>query len=126
MIVKVTILPTSNTAATITVVNMARMFGFIDQIASLDLVGFVYTLSNVTGIQIGKVDIQTYSSIIGSASPTSTDKWKIYQSNADNQLHGPVFAVPFTNVSKIYRVTTRMELLIDDTSLSADFYNFNL
>ena len=50
MIVKVNILPTSNTAATISVVNIGRMFGFIDQIASLDLVGFVYTLSNVTGI----------------------------------------------------------------------------
>jgi hypothetical protein len=50
MIVKVNIVPTSNTAATITVVSMTRMFGFIDQIASLELMGFVYTVSNATGI----------------------------------------------------------------------------
>ncbi len=78
MIVKVNIVPTSKTAASVTVVNMTRMFGFIDQIASLELVGFVYTVSNQTGIQIGKVNLQTYSSMAGSASPTSTDKWNLY------------------------------------------------
>ena len=50
MIVKVNIVPTSTTAASITVANMGRVFGLIDQIASLELVGFVYTISNATGI----------------------------------------------------------------------------
>ena len=62
----------------------------------------------------------------GSASPTSTDKWKIYQTKVDNHPHRPIFAVPLSGVSKLYRVTTRLELLIDDLSLSTDFYNFNL
>ena len=62
----------------------------------------------------------------GSASPTSTDKWKIYQTKVDNHPHRPIFAVPMSGVSKVYRVTTRLELLIDDLSLSTDFYNFNL
>lgn len=78
MIVKVNMVPTSNTAATVTVVNMTRMFGFIDQIASLELMGFVYTTTNTSGIWIGKVNLSTYSSMAGSASPTNTDKWKIY------------------------------------------------
>ena len=126
MIVKVNIVPTSNTAATITVTSMTRMFGFIDQIASLELMGFVYTVSNATGIYIGKVNIQTYSSMAGSATPTTSDKWKIYQTKVDNHQHRPIFAVPLSAVSKLYRVTTRLELLIDDTSLSTDLYNFNL
>jgi len=46
--------------------------------------GFVYTVSNSTGIQIGKVNLQTYSSMAGSASPISSDKWKIYQTRVDN------------------------------------------
>jgi transcriptional regulatory protein LevR len=78
MIVKVNIVPTSNTAGVVTVVNMTRMFGFIDQIASLELMGFVYTVSNSSGIYIGKVDIQTFSSMAGFVSPTSADKWKLY------------------------------------------------
>ena len=126
MIVKVNIVPTSNTAATITVANMTRMYGFIDQIASLELMGFVYTVSNSSGIYIAKVNIQTYSSIIGWASPTYTDTWKIYQTKVDNHQHRPIFAVPLSSVSQIYRVTTRLELQIDDTSLSTDFYHFNL
>ena len=46
MIVKVNIVPTSKSAATITVINMTQIDGFIDQIASLELVGFVYTVSD--------------------------------------------------------------------------------
>ena len=126
MIVKVNIVPTSKTAASVTVVNMTRMFGFIDQIASLELVGFVYTVSNRTGIQIGKVNLQTYSSMAGSASPAFTDKWKLYQTKVDNHQHRPIFAVPQSSVSQIYRVTTRLELVINDASMSTDFYNFNL
>jgi large repetitive protein len=34
----------------------------------------------------------------------------------DNHPHRPIFAVPLSAVSKLYRVTTRLELLIDDTS----------
>jgi hypothetical protein len=53
MIVKVNILPANATSGTVNVVNMMRIFGFIDQIASLELMGFVYTVSNSTGIRIG-------------------------------------------------------------------------
>jgi len=64
--------------------------------------------------------------MVGSASPASSDKWKIYQTKVDNHSHRPIFAVPLSDVSKVYRVTTRLELVITDTSLISDFYNFNL
>lgn len=107
---------------------MGRLFGTIDQIASLELMGFVYTMSdsNSTGISLGRVDTTTYTSMTGKEQITGTDRWRLYQTKVDNHAHRPVFAVPFTGVSKLYRVTSRLELLIDDTTLSADFYRFDL
>ena len=67
MIFKVNIVPSTVSAATITVVNMTRVFGTINQIASLELMGFVYTMSdsNSTGIRLGRVNTATYTSMAG-------------------------------------------------------------
>ena len=128
MIFKVNIVPQTTSAFAITLAIMSRIFGTIDQIASLELMGFVYTMSdtNSTGINLGKVNTATYSSMAGIEKPTGADRWRLYQTKVDNHAHRPVFAVPLTGVSQLYRVTSRLELLIDDTSLGSDFYHFDL
>jgi hypothetical protein len=101
MIFKVNIVPSTTSAFTITLSIMSRVFGTIDQIASLELMGFVYTMSdnNATGIYLGKVNTANYISMAGLEKPTGTDRWRLYQTKVDNHAHRPVFAVPLTAVS---------------------------
>ena len=107
---------------------MGNFYGTIDQIASLELMGIIHTMSNSnsTGIFLAKVNTETYASMAGVDRIDATTTWKLYQTKVDSHAHRPVFAVPLNSVSSLYRVTSRLELLIDDTSLISDFYHFDL
>ena len=111
---------------TTTVTKMFTVFGTINYVAALELVGYAYTVSNQTGISLAQVNAPSYTTITGTINPTTTGTWKLYQERVDNHIHRPIYAVQLSQISVIYRVTTTITQVVNDATLTSDFYNFNL
>ena len=103
---------------------MKVIYGFIDQIAVLELNGFGYTVNNLTGVFLDKININTYQSITGTKTLEGTKKWKMYQTRVGNHPHRPIFIVNSQEISTIYRMTTTTEKVLDDTTLKTNFYDY--
>lgn len=41
-------------------------------------------------------------------------------------MHRPIFAVQQTEISTLYRLTSILDKVLDDTTLSTDFYNYDV
>ena len=126
MLVKVNLSPTGTSALTTQVVNIKVYTGYIDQIAALELNGFAYTVSGQNGVFLDMINTGTYSSIIRSKNVDTTKRWKLYQTRVGNHPHRPIFVVNSLEVSTIYRLTTTIEKVLDDTTLKTNFYDYAL
>lgn len=114
---------TSDPTTTLTFVGQAT--GVILQIAAFELNGFVYTLSGQNGYYLSKIDFTTFK-FTTTTQFLSSVKWKIYQTDGGNQMHRPIFGVPESTPSKIYRITSTPEFFMSDSATLSDFYNYEI
>lgn len=99
----------SNPTTTLSFVGQAS--GLILQIAVFELNGFVYTLAAENGYYLSKMDFSTFK-FTTTTHFLSTVKWKIYQTDGGNHMHRPIFGVPESTPSKIYRITKTPEFFM--------------
>ncbi len=115
-------------------------FGTIDQIASLEKWGFAFTVTNSTGVFIGKINIGSYASFNSPLSnlvlnftggvPSPFVNWKLYQERSDNHMFRPIYGVSEAQTAVIYRVTSNSFVFLMDFSTSTlsnlNFYLYPL
>ena len=101
--------------------------------------GFVFTVTNITGVNIGQINTASYASFtslinmvvtFAGGTPPPNVHWNLYQERSNNHMYRPVYAVSQALPAQIYRVTSNNILLLMDFSTSTlsniDFYNYPL
>jgi len=88
MIVRVQIVLPAGQVPTVTLTQLYLTFGTIDQIATLELYGFAFTLKNSTsnGVRIGQINTASYASFTQilvpavTVGPTTSNlvRWNLY------------------------------------------------
>ena len=137
MIVRVQIVLPAGQVPVVSFTQLYLTFGTIDQIATLELFGFAFTLTNSTtpGVRIGQINTASYASFIlpilvpeVTVGPTTSNlvRWNLYQQRADNHMHRPIYAVSSTAglTSQIYRLTTTFTLLVDTSTSTLSNLNY--
>lgn len=125
-IYKIDMTITSATSAPTTQLSyVGQASGKILQIAVFELNGFVYTIEAQNGYYLSKMDFTTFK-FTTTTRFLSTVTWKIYQTDGGNHMHRPIFGVPVSTPSKIYRITSTPEFFMEDSAGLSDFYNYEI
>jgi hypothetical protein len=86
MIVRVQIALPAGQVPTVTLTQLYLTFGTLDQIATLELYGFAFTLTNTTGVNVGQINTASYASFLqvlvpaATVGPTTSNvvRWNLY------------------------------------------------
>lgn len=92
VVAKVNIALSGTSSISTSVINMKMMAGYIDQVTSLELMGYAYTVENTAGLTIDLINTATYASL-SSAYSYGIGTWKLLQARVNNHMHRPIYAV---------------------------------
>lgn len=124
MIVRVNIIISGANTISVTVTNINSFWGYVDQIASLEGMGYAYTLKNQTGIRLDVLDTTKFGKVLRTQNITTNGTWRLLQARVNNHRHRPIYGVNASEPSKIFRITYTADLAVNDTTGLYDFYNY--